>query len=428
MFIPAYDTSLYYGDDRALTVVQVDSAAEYRLDSVVLHLVGGLGAWDGVYFHGIAVGGYDYEQMFAFGPLFPLLSRMMSILFSTWLSPGVAILLAGIIISNVAFVLAATSFLQLRYPVPTPSRNLILTIIISQLLFLKDSTAITATLLFCITPASIFMSAFYSESLFASLTFAGIVQLQHGHITMASLAFAATTATSSNGILNVLFIIFEAFRRWTTVGRVVGRDALLLLLHCILVLLPWVAIQGYGYWLFCMHGDRPFCHESSPLIYPFVQSHYWNVGLFKYWTFAQLPQFILATPMFLAAVLALKDFWNLIYAELQLQHASGVFKSSESYPLPLERACMMNKIQNLLYIMLRSQLTPFLVTLGFLSLSCLLMMHVQIVTRLLGASCPAVYWVLAQPARRHLLPWVVGTSVVYLVVGSILFSTFYPWT
>ena len=64
---------------------------------------------------------------------------------------------------------------------------------------LQDSSlAARATLLFCLTPASIFYSAIYTESLFALLSFAGMLCAGR-RPWLATAAFALATATRSNG-------------------------------------------------------------------------------------------------------------------------------------------------------------------------------------------------------------------------------------
>lgn len=64
---------------------------------------------------------------------------------------------------------------------------------------LQDSSlAARATLLFCLTPASIFFSAIYTESLFALLSFAGMLCAGR-RPWLATAAFALATATRSNG-------------------------------------------------------------------------------------------------------------------------------------------------------------------------------------------------------------------------------------
>ena len=49
--------------------------------------------------------------------------------------------------------------------------------------------------------------------------------------------------------------------------------------------------------------ERPWCGSKGGSLYTFVQKEYWNQGLFNYWTLAQIPNFILATPILLTCFL-----------------------------------------------------------------------------------------------------------------------------
>ena len=61
-------------------------------------------------------------------------------------------------------------------------------------------------------------------------------------------------------------------------------------LQCIMVCLPVLLFQFSGWLSFCHKGiiERPWCSSALPNIYSFVQSHYWGVGLFRYFKFQQV--------------------------------------------------------------------------------------------------------------------------------------------
>lgn len=71
--------------------------------------------------------------------------------------------------------------------------------------------------------------------------------------------------------------------------------------------MPFVIQQDAAYRAFCLPTDqgepanipaaRPWCSYLPPSIYSFVQSHYWDVGPFRYWTLQQLPNFMMAAPI-----------------------------------------------------------------------------------------------------------------------------------
>lgn len=54
-------------------------------------------------------------------------------------------------------------------------------------------------------------------------------------------------------------------------------------------------MQIWGYHKFCGADNpmqRPWCSSLLPNLYGFVQSHYWNNGLFAFWTLEHLPNFV----------------------------------------------------------------------------------------------------------------------------------------
>jgi phosphatidylinositol glycan class V len=187
----AYDTCLETADAR------VHAAPTTTLDHAVRFAVEPFAHWDGQHFAAIAQAGYEYEKNYAFFPFVPLLMRASS---EAWrlLAPGAlgayyAGILGGFVAANAAFVAAAALFLHLSVAV------------------LRDEAlALRAALLFCLTPAAVFMSAVYTESFFACFSFAGLLCLVRGRHALAALCFAATCAVRSNGSLFVGFFVLKA--------------------------------------------------------------------------------------------------------------------------------------------------------------------------------------------------------------------------
>ena len=105
---------------------------------------------------------YTYEHFAAFFPLYPLLVRAVAATLlrpcHRLLPPRAVLALAGALLSNAAFVGAAVLLYHLSARV-TGSRRV----------------ACAAALLFCISPASVFMSVAYTESLYTVLAFGGML-------------------------------------------------------------------------------------------------------------------------------------------------------------------------------------------------------------------------------------------------------------
>ena len=153
---------------------------------------------------------------------------------------------------------------------------------------------------------------------------------------------------------------------------------------------PNAAFQAFAYWQFCVEGaalDRPWCHSPLPLAYPFVQQHYWNVGLFRYFTLQQVPNFLLAAPVLVLVALAVRAYWP---------------RNSQQWSSPVAPHVL---------------LAATLATLAFTA------MHVQIATRVLCSSTPLLYWCAAQHPTPSL-----AFFLLYFALGAVLHPTFYPWT
>jgi GPI mannosyltransferase 2 len=124
-----------------------------------------------------------------------------------------------------------------------------------------------------------------------------------------------------------------------------------------------------------------------------------NNGFLNYFTPQQLPNFLLAAPMFVLTSAAVLHFARQLRAVLLTQRGVVGYTAS---------------------------VYAYVLHLLLLSALCFFFMHVQVVTRFVVA-CPAVYWYVASSnaivQRTYLL-----YALSYLVIGSTLFSTFYPWT
>ena len=137
-----------------------------------------LARWDGVYFVRLAQTNliYEFEQFHAFFPLLPTLLHYCTQWTTVFLSsspppteitstspllvlpapPRSHYILTGVIITNLAFVLAALVLYRLGLAIYGPH---------------QEAKAYTGALLFCVSPASIFFSAIYTESVFALFSF-----------------------------------------------------------------------------------------------------------------------------------------------------------------------------------------------------------------------------------------------------------------
>ena len=289
-------------------------------DAITEMAFGGLDNWDSEYFIFIAQHGYrKFEQTMAFFPLYPLFMRTLS---NTVLYPLTflttyrsVVLISGVAINFIAFPVSAGALYLLTHEI-TQNRRL----------------SFLAAALFCINPASVFMTAVYTECLFAMFTFLGLLCLEKRWNWSATLSFALATATRSNGILLCGFLAFKwllcvsdahpKYNKFSQFFVFALKRLVITGLQCVTVLLPFALYQYYAYTLYCTTAtssiDPPsteslplWCRWDSilpPLHYSHVQGYYWNVGFLRYFEIKQIPNFLLATPMVLLSMYCLVKF------------------------------------------------------------------------------------------------------------------------
>ncbi|KAI9474627.1 ER membrane glycoprotein subunit of the GPI transamidase complex-like protein [Coemansia sp. RSA 989] len=401
--------SLGLGMVSSAIVGDYDASAQMVLDRgqslgarVLYVLAHSLLRWDAFYFVHIAGNGYIYEQEHAFFPLLPQLMRLLS---AALLAPLVdaigepaVLVIAGAIISNVCFVLAAVVLYRLGCCTLSSER-----------------LAFIAAVLFAFAPSNMFMSAAYTESLFALLAFTALLLVAWQHHFAAALCLGASTLCRSNGIVYAGFIVWDLVVKRDAGNRSLRQAAVQLLRATALTAvsaLGFIAFQIYGYRQHCLQplypalDRRPYCNGAPATLYSFVQAEYWNVGFLKYYTWQQLPNFALAAPMIVLSGAGLCTF----AARDPLYVAT----------LGRRRCCPQSRSAD--------RLLPHVYLWALLLALAATTMHVQVITRFFS-SVPAVFWYAAHVAagRQQALRWaVVGYFAAYGLAGVVLFSSFFP--
>jgi phosphatidylinositol glycan class V len=172
------------------------------------------------------------------------------------------LVISGVLVSQVSFTVAAVLLYKLSLRLTDDPR-----------------LAYWSALAFIWQPCMMFMSAVYSESLFAALSFAGMLQFERGRWWMAAVWFALSSAVRSNGALYGGYFVY-AFLCQLTKPRAFQmiRAIIRMVLLVTLSMSGMLAFQWYGYRQFCVgveNNARPWCRDRIPLIYSFVQQHYW---------------------------------------------------------------------------------------------------------------------------------------------------------
>ena len=267
-------------------------------DMITEILLGGFDNWDSEYYLYIAQHGYTFLQSMAFFPLYPMLiwlvGRVLLFPLSFLLADRSLFLLAGSLVNVCVFPLAAVALY-------------LLTLFSTS----NQGFSIMTITLFCVNPASVFMSTVYTETIYAFCTFGGLCLLTLDYGWSGSLLFSLAAATRSNGIILVGFVAFYHLHQTylslhvskSNLPSVISKTLLLCALQCALVVFPFILFQVYGYWKYCCiptSSDEKvyeWCHWTLPLPYPYIQEHYWNVGFLRYFELKQIPNFLLSLPV-----------------------------------------------------------------------------------------------------------------------------------
>lgn len=242
---------------------------------------------------------------------------------------------------------------------------------LTNAVFRDKRLADTAALMYVLSPAGIFMVAGYTESTFALLSFTGLYLRQKSMYPAAGLVLGASCLLRGNGLLwglPFLFDLFGALKRvqWAKSAQIVLGGSLVAFFFLYTQYLPWQQ--------FCPQRGE-WCAKSLPSIYGYVQKRYWNVGFLNYWTPNNIPNFLFAAPVL-----------GLMYQGMSWKPA----------------------------------LRPFYAVHAVMGLSCLLMWHVQIITRI-STCLPTLYWYLAQLAQgyngdrvfRYIFVWITFQVVMW---------------
>lgn len=444
-------------------------------DRAVDFLFSGFFRWDAQYFLHIAKYGYTYENILAFSPLYPMSIRCLStVLKGVFLALNYhsTMVLAALMINFICFVKSTAVFYDL-----------------SKIVLKDTALAYKAAVLYCVNPASIFFSAFYSESMYALITF----QIMLAYVKNNPYVYfpiGLSTLVRSNGLTNIGFPIYSWVRSLLRIalprlskkydhqpsesplpyGCTTMLGSLIWLVNIVfLSIVPYILLQLYNYSLFCFDNEieiphhvlkygqdnqflivgrtKPeWCSHQIPLSYSYVQKKYWNVGFMQYYEFKKIPNFVLAFPILYVMLRRSIQFMNehrvLLYT---IGSFSGEGKTYENSKKKIDP----------------SDMFVFVIHGLFLTLFCILYVHIEVSTRLLCAASPLLYWYCAldmshKSERRNenstdfefpenlsskwkvffltqkkysrsdilILSYFLG----YSLIGCLMFSNFLPWT
>eukprot|EP00731_Ephydatia_muelleri_P038062 Em0644g3a len=276
--------------------------------------------------------------------------------FHAWQEHRVSI---RVVINFAAFVAAAVALYELTMEI-----------------FQSRKLSLISAALFCINPASVFMSGSVLRGrvhvplpLGNALRSAGTSRPELARC-LHSPQRPGRTELFCAGYLGFYYLkkLYEVLHTHPVAPQLCLLKSLglvsLALLQCCAVVLPFALFQYYGHMSFCgkdVIPPSPWCQWRLPLPYFYIQQHYWDVGFMRYYQWKQVPNFLLATPMFLLCL------YSLFKGTIHMLSS----KSTKSFDLVL---------------------FPFLLHLLFLVFFGIFNMHVQVLTRFVASSSPVIYW------------------------------------
>ncbi|KAG6857278.1 hypothetical protein H0H87_007111 [Tephrocybe sp. NHM501043] len=310
--------------------------------------------WDAVHFSAIAHSGYAFDIQWAFLPGTPFLIRLLRFNTNPYIWPLALLALA--------LDSARTLHRLTRHFFPTSPSFARLVLLLS---------------LFPSSPATLYFAP-YAEPFFTYLSYRGMLFAAQQRWLAATLCFTLASFFRSNGILLAGYLMWGLValpflnRRQPSALNVLYA---IILSACVAA--PLVYHNYSAYLLFCMADiDTPeWCHRVPPSIYTHVQAKYWDNGFLRYWTPAQIPNFIIgAPPLVLLIVFSVHNLRKTFLPAV----TSRLFGGEERTETPLETLAI----------------TPHLIHSLVMCITLLFFSHTQIVLRL-AAALPALYWAAA---------------------------------
>lgn len=159
----------------------------------------------------------------------------------------------------------------------------------------RAKAAFVAAILHIFSPAGLFLSAPYAESLFSCLNFLGMLLYSHSFsqrsdkqphasdlaaLLGSGFCWGLASTIRGNGVLSGIILLYRSVMLIKSLPRIAALQELTItVLAGVLVALgagfpQWIAYQDY-----CLNGTldqlRPWCSQLPPSIYTYVQEHYW---------------------------------------------------------------------------------------------------------------------------------------------------------
>lgn len=194
-----------------------------------------------------------------------------------------------------------------------------------------------------------------------------------------------------------------------------------------------------------------------PVVYAYLQAKYWDVGFLRQYQWKQIPNFLLALPIWCISICTIYSFLCTIYALWRVEHGTnGAVAVIASKKAKRKRNkgtadpakangntshAKTNTVFELYTLIIERPEAPYIAHLCALLLVGMFYAHVQVSTRLICSASPIIYLGMAQIAERKdwkcalrtpvgevNISWVYVYVIVYSVLGTVFHCNYYPWT
>lgn len=335
-------------------------------------LINKLIPWDSVFFIKKMMnqdGKPDFEHEYAFSQLWTELIRSITrIVYGSSLKGAdrfYKTILIGIGLENLLFYLSVVTLYHLTWYTfleKKPALN-------SKNWSYPYDIAYMASLLFIGTSAGGYITGFYSEPLSFFLSFLGMWCREATIIYQApksidfitrnwplyclgsGVCFALATMNRSNCILLGIYYIFDLCQ---AVKVKKFKKAFFFPLCAGLILACSFIYQQFylPYNIFCP-PRREWCDTqiwkfiTRRTFYTFIQEHYWNVGLLRYWTFSNIPNFFFPLP-------------NIVFCVLAMRYFSRIYPNHHLKPIIYITGCLIVIISLFAHIQIFNRVSSFI--------------------------------------------------------------------
>jgi Predicted integral membrane protein len=319
---------------------------------------------------------------------------------------------------------------------------------LSQVYLKDEQLARKTALLYILSPASIFFSAFYTETFFCLFTLLGYYLLYKGdslsykNIILSSLAFAISGFIRSNGFFYLAIVGYQLLHKWLKLLNDDSQSFKTKLFKTnlifavggfivIIMVLPYFLVMKKPYETYCIFlkeneliSKPSFCQNKLPNPYSYIQDKFWDVGFLTSWVPRKAFFVIWGLPMLILMLIIL------------VKYLSKNFKNTVLLGIPRVLGYGSSEIEKDAFYM--SKNIPTIIFTGVMFIVNAFFAHVNVSSRINSAN-PIIYWYAAYAMSRvrddskqseennfswknH---WILYYFIFYVVVGCTVFTNFY---